>query len=276
MIGGTLPDTLQDRSVVVSLRRKAPGETVSRLDVDFENKCTNLRRFCRRWVDDNMDTLRTIRPDIPATNNDRMTDNWTPLLSIADVAGGPWPELMRKSMLGMLDGTDESIGPKLLRDIQDIFKSHQRIFSDDLVEALTDIKESPWVDWNRGKGLAQNGLARLLKPFDIYSKTLRINEDRRKGYELNSFKDAFKRYIPSIPPVSSVTTGQHNNINDIDEKQTVTNNNDVTDEKQLKLLESFDCHGVTDEKGIEKDNKDIPIWKQLRFESEEEYQKMID
>ena len=249
MIGGNLPDTLHDRSVVVSLQRKAPSETVSRIDIDFENACYRLRQACRRWADDNMDALRESDPDIPQTNNDRMTDNWTPLLAIADVAGGDWPELIRKSMLGMLDGTDESIGPKLLKDIQDIFKSHQRIFSDDLVEALTDKKESPWCDWNRGRGLTQNGLARLLKPFGIYSKTMRIGEGRRNGYSLDRFEDAFKRYIPLIPPISTVTTGQLNNINKIDENQTVTSNNDVTDEKQLNLLESFNCQSVTDEKG---------------------------
>lgn len=276
---GTLPDTLQDRSVVVALRRKAPGETVSRIDVDFENKCLEIRQACRRWTDDNLHILRTIKPDIPATNNDRTTDNWTPLLTIADVAGGDWPELMRKSMLGMLDGTDDSIGPKLLKDIQDIFNSHmgKRIFSDDLVEALKAKKESPWCDWNRGKGLTQNGLARQLNLFGIHSKTIRINEDRRKGYGLNSFKDAFKRYIPLIPPVSSVTTGQTNNINSIEVKQSVTDKNDVTDEKQLKLLNLKDCHNVTDEKGgTGRDiKKDVPLWKQLRFESEEDYMKMI-
>jgi putative DNA primase/helicase len=255
---GTLPDTLQDRSVVVSLRRKAPGETVSRIDVDFTIECNELRQACRRWADDNMVNLREIKPNIPTTNNDRLTDNWMPLLAIADVAGGDWPELMRKSMLGMFDGTDDSIGPKLLYDIQDIFRSHpvERIFSDDLVEALKDKKESPWCDWNRGKGLTQNGLARQLKPFDIYSKTMRIGENRRKGYELSSFNDAFKRYIPSMPPISTVTTRQFNNINNIDENQTVTVKKDVTDERQLKLLESFNCHNVTDEKGKAGENKE--------------------
>jgi len=248
---GNLPDTLQDRSVVVSLRRKAPGETISRIDVDFENKCNELRQACRRWADDNIDMLRTMKPDIPTTNNDRVTDNWMPLLAIADVAGGDWPELVRKSMLGMLDGTDDSIGPKLLKDIQDIFESQsvERIFSDDLVEALTDRKESPWCDWNRGKGLSQNGLARLLKPFEIHSKTMRIGENRRKGYELISFNDAFKRYIPLIPPISTVTAGQTNNNNGLDANQSVTEKNDVTDGKQPNLLKLNNCHSVTDEKG---------------------------
>lgn len=247
----SLPDTIEDRSVVVSLRRKAPGETVARIGVDFEQECDELRRSCRRWADDNIDTLRDLEPDIPQTNNDRMTDNWTPLIAIADVAGGEWPEPIRRSMLGMLDGTDDSIGPKLLKDIQDIFVSQsvERIFSDDLVEALTEIKDSPWCDWNRGKGLTQNGLARLLQPFGIHSKTMRINDDRRKGYSFDCFNDAFQRYIPSLPPLQSVTTGQPNNINKIDGKQNVTSNNDVTDEKQLKLLDSFNCHDVTDETG---------------------------
>jgi len=273
---GNLPDTLHDRSAVVSLRRKAPGETVSRLDVDFEKECNEIRRACRRWADDNMDALRESEPDIPQTNNDRMTDNWMPLLSIADIAGGDWPELMRKSMLGMLNGTDDSIGPKLLRDIQDIFKSHQRIFSDDLVEALKDKKESPWCDWNHGKGLTQNGLARLLKPFGIYSKTMRIGEKRRSGYSLDRFKDAFKRYISLIPPISSVTTGQPNNIKEIDQIQTMTRSDDVTDDKQLKLLDSFNCHSVTDERGGAEKGIDVPEWKRLRFETEGEYLRMIN
>jgi len=278
---GTLPDTLEDRSVIVSLRRKAPGETVSRIGVDFECECHELRKACRRWADDNMDVLRESEPDIPETNNDRMTDNWMPLISIADVAGGPWPDLIRKSMFGMINGTDESIGPKLLRDIQAIFKDRngERIFSDGLVEELNSLKESPWCDWRRGKGLTQNGLARLLKPFNIHSKTMRICEDRKNGYSLESFHDAFKRYVSfPTPPISTMTTGQTNNINELNVNQTVTSNNDVTDEKQDNLLESFNCHDVTDEnrgtgKGIKE--SDIPLWKKLRFESEEAYLEMI-
>ena len=248
---GTLPDTLHDRSVIVSLRRKAPGETASKLDVDFEKECLGIRRACKRWADDNFKKLAAAKPDIPKTNNDRMADNWMPLLAIADAAGGDWPGLLRKSMLGMADQSDESNGPKLLSDIQGIFESQvrDRIFSDDLVEALQGIKESPWADWGRGRGLSPNGLAKQLKPFDVRSKTIRINKDRRKGYELSSFNDAFKRYIPLTPPISTVTTGQVNNISNLGQKQSVTKNNDVTDGKQRNLLKLHDCHGVTVEKG---------------------------
>jgi len=272
---GTLPDTLQDRSVVISLRRKAPGESVSRIGIDFEEECHHIRRACRRWADDNMELLKDLNPDIPTTNNDRMSDNWIPLISIADVAGGPWPELMRKSMLGMVDGTDESIGPRLLKDIKNIFgfRPGERIFSADLVEALITLKESPWGEYNKGKPLTQNGLAELLKPFGIYSKTLRIDDKQRKGYTSDCFKDAFKRYIPSTPPHPTVPTYQCNNINNIDEKQSVPNNNDGTDEKQHKPLKSLDWYDGTVQKGGTEE--DIPLWQKLRFESEEAYLEMI-
>jgi len=248
---GTLPGTIQDRSVVVSLRRKTPGESVARINHDFETECLDIRRRCRRWADDNMDVLKGVRPDIPATDNDRVTDNWMPLIAIADVAGGDWPGLMRKSMLGMLDATDESMGPRLLRDIKNIFDSHlgERIFSEDLVDALNYKKESPWCDRSRGRGLTQNALARMLKPFNIKSKTMRIGEKQRKGYTLDDFQDAFQRYIPLTPPIPSVPTYQINNINNLDEKQSVPNIVDGTDDKRDNLLKLNDCYVGTDEKG---------------------------
>jgi putative DNA primase/helicase len=279
---GTLPETLQDRSVVIQLRRKAPGESASKLDIDFEAECLDIRRKCQRWADDNLNELTMTRPEMPKTNNDRMTDNWMPLSAIAEVAGGDWPGLIKKSMLKMLDISDDNIGCMLLEDIKDILSNGtKRIFSDDLVEALKDKSDRPWCDWNRGKGLTQNGLARLLKPFDVKSKTIRIEDKQRKGYSLEDFTDAFKRYISSfssIPPVSSVPTLQSKNINKLGEKQSVSQDINGTDEKQHNLLNIKDCYVGTDEKGgAEKNIKetDVPLWKKLRFDSEEDYLKMI-
>jgi putative DNA primase/helicase len=258
---GTMPDTLQDRSVVIQLRRKAPGEIVSRLDLNFENECLDIRRKCQRWADDNLDKLSMTRPGMPNANNDRMMDNWMPLFAIADVAGGDWPELIKKSMLKMMYVSDDSIGSALLEDIKDIFDSNlsERIFSDDLVEALKDKSERPWCDWNRGKGLSQNGLARLLKPFDVKSKTIRIKDEQRKGYVLEDFRDAFKRYISSFSPsspFSSVPPYQNNDINNLGNKQSVPNEIDGADEKQRNQLNLNDWYAGTDEKGVYGGNKE--------------------
>ncbi len=269
---GSLPETLQDRSVVIKLRRKMPDESAAKLDIDFEAECIDIRRKCQRWADDNLNKLTMTRPEMPQTNNDRMTDNWMPLFTIAQIAGGDWPELIEKSMSKMMSGEDDNIGVMLLADIRDIFNSTDRIFSSDLVDGLKDKLDRPWSDWNRGKGLSQNGLGRLLKPFGVTSKTMRIAEDRKKGYEFDGFKDAFSRYLP----VSSVTTGQVNNINNLDAKQSVTNKNDVTDKKQGKQLKLQCCHTVTDGKrGMGKD-AELPEWKQLNFKSEEHYSRVFN
>ena len=276
---GALPETLQDRSVVIELRRKMPGESAFKLDIEFESECQDIRRKCKRWADDNLDLLTITRPEMPKMNNDRMIDNWMPLFSIAQIARGDWPDRIKNSMLHMMGVEDDNISSILLEDIRDIFKHNEgdRIFSDDLIEALKNMADRPWPDWSRGKGLTQNGLARLLKPFSVKSKTMRIGEDRRKGYELSGFTDAFKRYIPLMPPVSSVTPCQPNNINELDANQSVTDKNDVTDKKQDNLSNLNDCHTVTDEKGdTEKDmdKTDEPLWKRLRFENEEAYLEM--
>ena len=154
-------------------------------------------------------------------------------------------------MCSTLDDEDDAIGPKLLADIRQILDDRgvDRIFSDDIVTALKDIEDHPWADWGRGKGLSQNGLARLLRPYKIHSKTIRIGDDRRKGYDRKNLEDAFKRYLVPIPPISTVTPCQTNDFNNLDNEQSVTSADGVTDEKQYKHLDLFDCHDVTDEIG---------------------------
>jgi hypothetical protein len=46
-----------------------------------------------------------------------------------------------------------------------------------LVSALIAVEGHPWAEWNRGKGLSTNGVARLLAPFGIAPGTIRINNN---------------------------------------------------------------------------------------------------
>ena len=258
---GVLPSTIEDRAIVISLHRKTAGEAVSQFGMNYKEDCAEIRRKCRRWADDNFNKLLTTKPEIIKTSNDRMANNWTPLCAIAEVAGGEWPELIRKSMSKMIKVSDDDIGPMMLEDIQDIFKSrrYDRIFSNELVEALNDISERPWCDWNQGKGLTQNGLARILKPFHVYSKNMRIGENLRKGYDIDSFiKSGAFTYIPSLTPSQGVTTLQDNNINKINQNQNVTRKNDVTLCKQDKQLKLNDCYVVTDETGVAGEKTEMP------------------
>lgn len=260
---GTLPDTLSDRSIAIRMERKTVFEKVEKISLGFDEKQLPLRRKCKRWALDNAASLKDATPGIPATGNDRATDNWLPLICIADLAGGEWPDRTRKAMLAIEKMSDEdTIKQTLLRDIRTIFDAHDKISSKELVEELIAIEDHPWGDWRRGKPITQNGLARLLKPFGILSKTIRTGDGTPKGYIKNQFTDAFNRYIPPIPPIQTATTPQPAPAEDLRSFQTATQGEDVADENWRKLTPVNECGVVADEnteggaKGIKEDEKE--------------------
>ena len=197
----SIPDTIQDRSLMVELRRKKLDDIVTRLPVDFKDECLDIRRKIKRWGDDNFDNLKNHHPEnIPSIANDRMEDNWIPLLTIADCISDTWSHKAREAMLSLnqLRDDDDSVSIELLKDIRILWQSTDgdRMYSEKLVERLIDLKDRPWCEWRHGYPMTQNSLARLLKPFKIKSKDLRIGTLKpRKGYERKSFNDSFTRYL---------------------------------------------------------------------------------
>ena len=97
----------------------------------------------------------------------------------------------------------------LLRNIQEVFEERKadRLPSAVLVEALVKLEEAPWGDlW--GKPLDPRRLAKILKPFGIGPKQLRLGADTTvKGYWAADFRDSWDRYIPSGRETSE--TGKH-------------------------------------------------------------------
>ena len=119
---GDLPDTMKDRAIPVRMRRKAPGESVKKMTLDFDENHRHIREKCLRWAEDN--SLVSIEPVTPNVGNDRASDNWLPLLAIADKVGGDWPELARSAMLFLEKdemNDKESAGQMLLEDIRKVF-----------------------------------------------------------------------------------------------------------------------------------------------------------
>ncbi len=201
-IGG-FPDTLADRSIALSLQRKKPSERVDRLRLDhLSAELKALRSRCARWALDNFDDLSKSNPAVPLNLNDRAADNWRPLLAIADLAGGPWPELARKAACASagIDGEpeDRSKGVALLRDIRQIFDrlNVDRLSSADLIRSLSDQEDRPWLDWNRGRPITPRQVATLLRDFGVTSKSIRIGDATPKGYLLEAFEEPFLRYLP--------------------------------------------------------------------------------
>ncbi len=84
---GKLPDTIQDRSLVITMRRKQKGETIEKLDEEAEAALDSLASKIARWAKDNAETLRETKVEDLDELGDRENDKWRPLLRIAAVCG---------------------------------------------------------------------------------------------------------------------------------------------------------------------------------------------
>lgn len=209
---GQLPDTLEDRAISVSMRRRAPGEAIERLRLDRAGEFEPLRRKAARWAVDHLEELRAADPETPGGLNDRAADNWRTLLAIADLVGGDWPGRARRAArLLTATGSDDdgSVRTLLLRDIRDLFDrlDVDRIPSEGVVLALGQMEERPWQEWGRtNKPITARAVARLLKPFGVKPRQMKVGGDKVRGYKRDWFEDAWTRYVPGSDAPTGLAT----------------------------------------------------------------------
>ncbi len=205
---GTIPGTIEDRSIVISMRRRRKDESVARFRAD---RVAHLQDHCRkvaRWVVDNVQFFQAADPSIPDELHDRAADNWRSLLAIADRAGGVWSRKARQAALELSTGRAgeaDTMRTLLLSDIRDLFHSRNgdRFKSEALAGLLAGMNDRPWPTFDRGRPITPAGIARMLKPFEIFPGTIRIGNETPKGYTLLALEDAFSRYLPpeaATPP----------------------------------------------------------------------------
>lgn len=198
---GKLPDTVADRSIQLRMKRKTRSEKVERWRLrNVKTETDKLRERLEAWGCQNIEKLRDARPELPEKLSDRQQDGAEPLLAIADLARGKWPEAARAALVSLCGGAqaaDDSIGAQLLSDIRQIFKTKDtdRLPSAELATALAEIETSPWGEWKNGKPITFSGVASLLKAFGISPHNIRVESSVLRGYETNDFGDAWARYL---------------------------------------------------------------------------------
>jgi len=203
---GRLPDTITDRAVNLSMRRRAADEVVAQFRSRRDGpKLSALRDRLAAWAAPRIDSIGAAQPDMPV--EDRAADTWEPLIAVADAAGGHWPATARAACTALVAGAAEydadsgSLAVKLLADIRSVFADQGAPFlsSADLVSALRKVEESPWDDFD----LNARKLARHLRQFGI--KPGRAERNTVRGYAVDAFADAFGRYVCPHPSTPSST-----------------------------------------------------------------------
>ena len=97
----------------------------------------------------------------------RTGDNWRGLFSIAEAAGGKWPELARQAAMEGISEEDSNLILQLLEAIWQIFaeKKVVRMHTKALLDALVKIDEAPWEEANNGREIDGYWLREKLKGF---------------------------------------------------------------------------------------------------------------
>ena len=196
-----LPDTVATRSVIIRMRRRAPGEKVQpyrrRL---HEPQGHAIREDLAAWAQSQFERLREAWPDLPEGCEDRNADCWEPLLAIADAAGGKWPERARISCISLISESAQrrgGLGVKLLEDIRTVMAGDEYIGTDELLRGLNALEESPWHEIKGGHELDARALAWRLSKYEI--KPRQIFALGRKGYRREDLHDAWTRYLAPLP-----------------------------------------------------------------------------
>ncbi|MFI6332139.1 DUF3631 domain-containing protein [Micromonospora chersina] len=211
---GAMPDTIEDRAVVVRMRRRAPGETVA--PYRHRRDGPALRKVAQRlaaWLAANLAALETAEPPMPV--EDRAADTWEPLVAVADLAGGTWPQRARQAVTVLTTEAGESgnvsTRVRLLADVRTAFTvlgNPPAASTHDLLTALNGDEEAPWAGFGP-TGLTGKRLGDLLREFGITSTTIRFPVGQAKGYTRDAFTDAWNRYCPTPaadPSVPNVPT----------------------------------------------------------------------
>src|SRR4029453_17494207 len=124
---------------------RAPGEQITpfrrRRDLP---QLTELRDRLHAWIHAHLAELQVAVPTMPV--EDREADVWEPLVAVADLAGGGWPERAREACPAMTAETDaeEAARERLLADLRAVFGKVEALSSKTLLDRLHALEEAPW------------------------------------------------------------------------------------------------------------------------------------
>ncbi len=191
---GDLPDTIEDRAIVVVMQRRAPGEVVASFRQSNVPALTGLRNLLSLAI---RGAFHGGYSPPPLPVDDRAADVWEPLVAVADAAGGEWPDRARRACLALVRGDDDEPGlaQKLLADLRAIWGDDERHLPTAVIlERLACLDESPWADYF-GRSLTPRDLARLLKPFGVKSKPIRMpGGSVPRGYSRDDLWSSWAKY----------------------------------------------------------------------------------
>lgn len=194
----SLPDTIEDRAVILHMRRRRPEEEIAPYRQSLDDpKGAALGARLKAWAE-SADLPQLDAGDMSL--EDRPADVWEPLYRVAKLAGGAWLGLLDKNAenirnMGRVQNDDNRV--ELLRDIRIIMQKDDSrgMHTAQLVAKLNNIQDSPWQYMENGRGLNAWSMSGMLKEYGIKPGQLKIKGLNNNGYRWADFEDSMARYL---------------------------------------------------------------------------------
>jgi hypothetical protein len=209
---GRLPDTIRDRAIVLPVDRKLKSERVERMRPRrLQEEVRTLHGQFVAWATQYRDWLFRYELPEPLENiTDRLEEAWEPLLGIAHLAGGAWPDaaVAAAEHLASEATEDATASHILLLALRDVFGEREALPTQQILARLNTDSELSFRSWNDDRGITAHGLGRLLRPYRASPKKIRFGDRTRQGYERKQFESAWARYGSGTSGTSTVQSQQ--------------------------------------------------------------------
>jgi hypothetical protein len=152
-----------------------------------------LRAELGKWVGRNTSRIIESLPDMPEDlTAGRAAELAEPLIMLAEIAGGHWPETARNAVQEVMLGRSAEpdalpLSSQLLADIAAVFGDAEQIGTVDLVEALCALPERPWATVWPSAVSAPKDLAGMLEPLGVTPTRIRVDGVQVRGYLRSAF-----------------------------------------------------------------------------------------
>jgi hypothetical protein len=205
-----LPDTISDRSIVITMKRKRRDEVVERFRKRKVKAYANaLVPQLEAWAIEFGLTLQDAEPDLPEELNDRMQDATEALIAIADLLGnGDVARAAIVEVAGDEPETHESTRLKVLRDLRSVWANWPNTnMPSSLILPALHMLDPSWANYYDRGPLKDTDLAALMsyfgmKPMTVWIPAGSLQVDGEpmpghdaKGYKFDELADAWSRYL---------------------------------------------------------------------------------
>lgn len=213
---GRLPDTLADRCICLPMQRKTTTQNVARfLRAKAPIEAAPIFDSVATWAEMRRDAVCTAYEGIGDIGflTDREADLWMPIFAVCTVAAPDrMDELKRDARIlsgaKAVDDAEDSNTLRLLVDVRAVWPvGSSSMTTESLLKLMNGLPDGLWSHYGSG-GLTPIELAKMLRPFGIHPRTVRIVNGTAKGYQYVELEEAFSRYLPCTghEAVTSVTT----------------------------------------------------------------------